>query len=164
MRNSKQKRKYLKSVSKTFSTDSPNFHSVQSNEHEVSTLLNKLRHESRPKNSQRSTETLPTPAHKYLMRDYLNRIEGEQRERVEDDLRLRVSGPLPPKSWRGVWYSEAIDNRNDSDKLQSQIEVRKAKKSAWNGERKFSLPFLIFFPDYCIFINIIKLLYFNALI
>ncbi|KAF0436874.1 hypothetical protein F8M41_004639 [Gigaspora margarita] len=156
MRNSKQKRKYLKSVSKTFSTDSPNFHSVQSNEHEVSTLLNKLRHESRPKNSQRSTETLPTPAHKYLMRDYLNRIEGEQRERVEDDLRLRVSGPLPPKSWRGVWYSEAIDNRNDSDKLQSQIEVRKAKKSAWNelSSSNFDLPSLAIICINTIAINI----------
>ncbi|CAG8516185.1 7404_t:CDS:2 [Dentiscutata erythropus] len=110
MRNSKQKRKYLKSVSKTFSTDSQKFHSIHSNKHvstpEVSTLLNKLRHESQPKSNQRLTETLPMPAYKYLMRAYLNQVEGEQRERFENDLRLRVSGPLPPRSWRGAWYSE----------------------------------------------------------
>ncbi|CAG8544783.1 1292_t:CDS:10, partial [Racocetra persica] len=133
--NSKQKRKYLKSFSKTISNDSSRVHSVQDNQHvsipQVSTLLNKLRQESRPKNNQRSTETLPTPAYKYLMRDYLNQVESEQRERIENDLRLRVSGPLPPKSWRGAWYSEV--NLNECGKLKSQIEVRKAKKSAWNG-------------------------------
>ncbi|CAG8551084.1 3735_t:CDS:1, partial [Racocetra fulgida] len=134
MRNSKQKRKHLKSFSKTISTDSSRVHSVQDNQHvsipQVSTLLNKLRQESRPKNNQRSTETLPTPAYKYLMRDYLNQVESEQRERIENDLRLRVSGPLPPKSWRGAWYSET--NLNECGKSKSQIEVRKAKKSAWN--------------------------------
>ncbi|CAG8473803.1 9844_t:CDS:10, partial [Cetraspora pellucida] len=97
---------------------------------QVSTLLNKLRQESRSKNNQRSTEALTTPAYKYLMRDYLNQVENEQRERIENDLRLRVSGPLPPKSWRGAWYSKT--NMNECGKLKSQIEVRRAKKNVWN--------------------------------
>ncbi|CAG8482015.1 11202_t:CDS:2, partial [Dentiscutata heterogama] len=138
----------------------PKFHSIHSNRHvstpEVSTLLDKLRHESQPKNNQRSTETLPMPAYKYLMRAYLNQVEGEQRERIENDLRLRVSGPLPPKSWRGAWYSENTSKLNESDKLQTLIEVRKAKKSAWDelSSSNFDLPSLAIICINTIAINI----------
>ncbi|RHZ90239.1 hypothetical protein Glove_2g16 [Diversispora epigaea] len=133
---SKQRRNFRTPISAAIirhNSDSnfKNNHNENTNKH-VSALLDQLRHESRSNDIQNSTfelfPSLPMPASNYLAGEYdalEQRIRGEN-----ESLRQLVSGPIPPKSWRGVWYKAA------------DLNLRKIKRGAWDDHSNCQVPTL----------------------
>ncbi|GES87461.1 hypothetical protein GLOIN_2v1708236 [Rhizophagus clarus] len=111
---------------------------------QVSTLLDKLRKETRFDNGTVSTNissTLPQPAFNYLMREH---AEREQQERGEREvMRQRVSGPAPPKSWQEAWQDSTFPTR----KTKTLLEIC-SKTVAINIKSYISYPYFANIPTH----------------